>query len=166
MLVFAAGALAFAVTSAIIVTAGHFLISFVPISWITLAGGTIMIGYAVWSFMTTEEESEIERVERRLSATASKGNASVFLSAVGLLMILDLGGDATEVLTILFVARFQDAILVFIAAVIALVAATAVETAIGNRLSRILSTNRIRVFSVAVFLIIGTAAILSVLLHV
>jgi len=63
-------------------------------------------------------------------------------------------------------ARFGDVLLVFIAAVTALIAATAVETTIGNKLSRILSANRIRIFSLLIFLVIGTAAILSVVFHV
>lgn len=166
-LVFAAGSIAFTITSAIIVTAGHFLISYAPASWVSLAGGTIMISYGVWSFLHAQPDGqEGMDVEKKLSAKTSKGMASVFLSAVSLLVLLDLAGDATEVLTILFVARFGDAFIVFIAAVIALVAATAVETTIGNRLSKILSAKRIRVFSLLVFLIIGTAAILSVLLHI
>jgi putative Ca2+/H+ antiporter (TMEM165/GDT1 family) len=87
------------------------------------------------------------------------------MSAVGFLVLLDLAGDATEVLTILFVARFGDAFIVFVAAVTALVAATAVETTIGNRLSTILSARRIRIFSSLVFLAIGSGAIMAVLLH-
>ena len=164
--VFASGSVAFTITSAIIVTVGHFLVSYVPVSWISLAGGTIMICYGVWSFFHEKtEEEELAGMEKRLAAKASKGMAPVFLSAVGLLMLLDLAGDATEVLTILFVARF-DAFMVFIGAVVALVAATAVETMIGNRLSKVLSAKRIRLFSLLVFLVIGTTAILSVALHV
>jgi putative Ca2+/H+ antiporter (TMEM165/GDT1 family) len=166
-LVFAAGSVAFTITSAIIVTFGHFLINYVPVAWVSLAGGTIMICYGVWSFFRTEpREEEVTSAERRLSAKASEGMGSVFLSAVGLLVLLDLAGDATEVLTILFVARFRDALLVFIAAIVALIAATGVETTIGNRLSKILSPNRIRVFSLFVFLIVGMSAILSVLAHI
>lgn len=166
-IVFAAGSVAFTITSAIIVTLGQFLITVVPVSWITLAGGAIMIGYGVWSFLHTNvEEEELTRAESKLSAKAAKGAVAIFLSAVGLLMLLDLAGDATEVLTILFVARFGNALIVFTAAVIALIAATGVETMIGNRLSRILSASKIRVFSLIVFLIIGTAAILSVVLHI
>jgi len=101
----------------------------------------------------------------KLSAKATNGMTSVFLSALGLLLLLDLAGDATEVLTVLFVTRFGDAFLVFIATVIALIAATAVETTIGNRLSRILSATRIRVFSSLLFLVIGTTAVLSAVLH-
>ena len=80
-------------------------------------------------------------------------------------MLLDLAGDATEVLTILFVARFGDAFLVFIAAVMALTAASAVETMIRNRLSGILSATRVRVFSAILFLVIGITAVLSAVLH-
>ena len=165
-LVFAAGSVAFTITSAIIVTVGKFLVSYVPVSWVSLAGGTIMICYGVWSFFHAKpDEREVADLEDKLSAKTSKGTAYVFLSAVGLLVLLDLAGDATEVLTILFVARFGDVFIVFLAAVVALIAATAVETMIGNRLSRILSAKRIRIFSLLVFLIIGTIVIISVVLH-
>jgi len=163
---FAAGSLAFTITSAIIVALSHFLISYVPVSWVSLAGGTIMICYGVWSFLhAKQDEEEVAGVEKKLSAKASKGIGPVLLSAVSLLVLLDLAGDATEVLTILFVARFGDAFLVFISAVMALVAATAVETMIGSSLSRILSSSRIRAFSLFVFVTIGTAAIISVVFH-
>jgi putative Ca2+/H+ antiporter (TMEM165/GDT1 family) len=164
--VFAAGSLAFTITSAIIVTVGQLLITLVPVPLITLTGGIIMIGYGAWSFVHTNQgEKELTDAERKLSAK-SRGIASIFLSAVAFLILLDLAGDATEVLTILFVARFGDALIVFVGAVVALVAATAVETTLGNRLSRILSAHRIRILSISVFLVIGTTAIISVLLHV
>jgi putative Ca2+/H+ antiporter (TMEM165/GDT1 family) len=165
-IVFLAGSVAFTITSAIIVTVGRFLIGYVPVAWISLAGGTIMICYGVWSFFHTDSDEEVTSVENQLSVKAGKGMMQLFLSAVGLLVLLDLAGDATEVLTILFVARFGDAVLVFLGAVLALIAATAVETMIGNRLSRLLSKNRIRILSLIVFLTIGTTAILSALLHI
>ena len=164
--VFAVGSVAFTITSAIIVTLGRFLISYVPVSWVSLARGTIMICYGVWSFFHAKsDEEEMTGMEMKLSAKATNGMTSVFLSALGLLLLLDLAGDPTEVLTILFVTRFGDAFLVIIATVIALIAATAVETTIGNRLSRILSATRIRVFSSLLFLVIGTTAVLSAVLH-
>lgn len=164
--VFAAGSVAFTITSAIIVTVGYFLVSFIPVSLISLAGGLVMIAYGGWSFVeANKEEEELAKAERRLSLKASRSLWFVFLNAVSLLILLDLAGDATEVLTILFVARFQNALLVFAGAVPALIAATALETMIGNRLSRILSSRRIRIFSVFVFLTIGTAAILTALFH-
>jgi putative Ca2+/H+ antiporter (TMEM165/GDT1 family) len=107
--VFAVGSVAFTITSAIIVTLGRFLISYVPVSWVSVAGGTIMICYGLWSlFHAKTDEEEMTGMEMKLSAKATNGMTSVFLSAVGLLLLLDLAGDATEVLTILFVTRFGD----------------------------------------------------------
>jgi putative Ca2+/H+ antiporter (TMEM165/GDT1 family) len=164
--VFAAGSVAFTITSAIIVTVGYFLVSFLPVSLISLAGGLVMIAYGTWSFLeSNKEEEELARTERKLSLKASKSLWIIFLNAVSLLIVLDLAGDATEVLTILFVARFQNTLLVFVGAVTALIAATAVETMIGNRLSKILSPKRIRIFSLCVFLTIGSAAIITTLFH-
>jgi len=165
-IVFAAGSVAFTITSAIIVTVGYFLVSFLPVSLISVAGGLVMIAYGTWSFFeANKEEEELAKAERKLSLKASKSLWLVFLNAVSLLILLDLAGDATEVLTILFVARFQNGLLVFIGAVVALIAATAVETTIGNRLSKILSFKRIRIFSLFVFLTIGSVAILTTLFH-
>jgi putative Ca2+/H+ antiporter (TMEM165/GDT1 family) len=165
--VFTAGSVAFTITSALIVTAGYFLVRVVPVALISLAGGVIMIVYGTWSFFKSNvEEQELAGAERKLSLQPSRSLWSVFLSAVAFLIVLDLAGDATEVLTILFVARFHDTFLVFAGAVIALVAATAVETTLGNRLSKVLSLRRIRIFSLFVFLIIGSTAILTALFHI
>jgi len=164
--VFAAGSVAFTITSAIIVTLGYFLVSVLPVSLISLAGGLVMIAYGTWSFFeANKEEQEVAKANRKLSLKASKSLWFIFLNAVSLLILLDLAGDATEVLTILFVARFQNALLVFVGADLGLIAATGVETMIGNRLGKILSSKRIRIFSLFVFLTIGSAAILTTLFH-
>ncbi|MDA4130066.1 MAG: TMEM165/GDT1 family protein [Thaumarchaeota archaeon] len=159
---FAAGSMAFTITSAIIVTIGYFLIQIVPIFWIRLAGGVFMIFYALWDFSRSgikEEKSEearlLDQAKRRKSAL------SVFLGAVALLIFLDLAGDATEIVTIVFVARYSNAILVFLGAVTALVTASALETLLGARLGKFLSPTRLRYFSLVVFLIIGTIIILT-----
>jgi putative Ca2+/H+ antiporter (TMEM165/GDT1 family) len=91
---------------------------------------------------------------------------TIFLTTIAFLVFLDLAGDATEILTIIFVARYQNVLLVFTGAVCALVAASAVETLIGNRLSKVLTPKRIRTFSFIVFLVIGITAILTTLIHV
>ena len=167
-LVFAAGSVAFTITSAIIVTVGYLLVSIVPVSLISIAGGVIMIGYGAWVFFKTQkgEEKEVgEANGRRISTGDSSNVLTMFLTMVSFLISLDLAGDATEVLTILFVARFENTLLVFAGAVCALVAASAIETMIGNRLSRILTPSRIRLFSTLVFLVIGTTAIFTALFH-
>jgi putative Ca2+/H+ antiporter (TMEM165/GDT1 family) len=157
---FAAGATAFTISTGIIVTIGYFLVKVAPIFWIKFGGGIVMIGFALWEYLRNEGEEEEKMLEKRLVRTGW----SVFLSAVSLLILLDLAGDATEVLTIVYVARFSNVLLVFLGCVTALYAASAVETFIGNRLSKLLTPNRIRIFSLAVFLIIGAVVILTTLL--
>jgi putative Ca2+/H+ antiporter (TMEM165/GDT1 family) len=161
---FAAGSTAFTITSAIIVTIGFFLTRIVPIFWIRLAGGAFMIIYAIWDYSRSGAIAEREEENRLLNQTKKKTAWSVFLGAVSLLILLDLAGDATEIVTIVFVARFSNALLVFLGAVTALVAASALETVLGSKLSKILSRQRLRIFSLIVFLIIGFVIILTTLI--
>jgi putative Ca2+/H+ antiporter (TMEM165/GDT1 family) len=168
--VFAAGATAFTVTTTIIVTLGHFLVAAFPVFWIKIAGGVIMISYGLWMFFKVskkKEEKELERDKNKLLAYSSRRNLlSAFAGMVSMLAMLDLAGDATEILTIVFVARFGNALLVFAGALTGLVAATAVETAIGNQLTKVFSLARIRLFSLFVFLIAGSTLIITTALQV
>jgi Ca2+/H+ antiporter, TMEM165/GDT1 family len=156
---FAAGATAFTITTSIIVTVGYFLVNVVPVFWIRLAGGVIMIVFAFWQYASANEE---ESEEKKLLERAKRKTAwSVFLGAVSLLVILDPAGDATEILTVVLVARFSNVLLVFLGAVLALVAASGVETILGSRLKRYLSPKRLRILSLVVFLVIGSLVIVS-----
>jgi putative Ca2+/H+ antiporter (TMEM165/GDT1 family) len=157
---FAAGATAFTISTGIIVTVGYFLVKVAPIFWIKLGGGVVMIGFALWDYVRKEGEKEEKMLERRLMRTGW----NVFLSAVSLLILLDLAGDATEVLTIVYVARFSNVLLVFLGCITALYGASAVETFIGTRLRKVLTPNRIRIFSLLVFLIIGSVIIVTTIL--
>jgi len=167
-LVFASGSVAFAITTAIITTSGYFLVGLLPVFWIKLAGGIVMISYGVWQLFKTSEEKERREVEknesRLLSDSTKKSKWPAFFAVVSALALLDLAGDATEVLTIIFVAHFQDVLLVFTGALTALVAATALETVLGNQLRRIFSFNRLRLFSVIVFLAMGSVVIITTIL--
>jgi putative Ca2+/H+ antiporter (TMEM165/GDT1 family) len=160
---FVAGSTAFAITTAIIVSIGYALTSLFPVYWIKIGGGIVMIGYAIYQYLTTSREKaekQISEEERRIEARGkNRAFLRLFLSMISMLAILDLAGDVTEVLTIVFVARFQNVLLVFISCVVALSAASAVETVIGNRLGKLLSFERLRFFSLLVFLIIGVLVI-------
>ncbi len=122
-----------------------------------------MIFYAFYQYFSfRKEQKDLKRDENRIiSRTTSKSALMGFLTAVSMLIVLDLAGDATEVLTIVFVARYQNLILVFVSCVAALVAASAIETVLGNRLGKLLSIERIKIFSLVVFLAIGSLIILS-----
>jgi putative Ca2+/H+ antiporter (TMEM165/GDT1 family) len=158
---FAAGATAFTITSAVIVTVGYFLIRVVPIFWVRLVGGFVMIGFAAVEYLRGEDEEEEEK--KLLRRTLKRSGWSIFLGAVSLLILLDLAGDATEVLTIVYVARFSNALLVFLGAVLALVSASAIETMLGRKLGKVLSASKIRILSLVVFLVIGSVIIATTL---
>ncbi len=155
---FAAGSTAFTITSAVIVSVGYLLVRIVPVFWIRLVGGFVMLAFAVLQYVSTGDGSEEKKLLKRTKMT---GALSVFLGAVALLILLDLAGDATEVLTIVFVARFSNALLVFLGAVLALVAASAVETILGSKLKTYLSAKRLRLLSLVVLLVIGSLIILT-----
>ena len=161
---FAAGSTAFAISTAIIVLIGYLLTSIIPVFWIKIAGGVIMICYATYEYAKmnkTKEKQEIEEREKKIEKTKKEAFFKLFLTIISMLVVLDLAGDATEVLTIVFVARFQNVLLVFVSCVVALSAASAVETIIGNRLGKLFSFEKIRIFSLAVFVIIGTIVIVT-----
>lgn len=162
--VFLAGSVAFTISTAIIVLVGSVLIAVVPVFAIKLAGGAIMLGYAgLELYRFSREESHVDEREERLLERSAKSVWSIFVPAVATLVLLDLAGDATELVTIVFLARFQDALVVFAGAVVGLVGAVAVETALGNRLGRVLSPRRIKYLSIAVFTVIGVAVIVTTL---
>jgi len=164
-IVFASGVVAFAITTAIIVSLGSFLINVLPVYWITLAGALVMIGYGVWLLVGTRKNGDnLAKEETRLLKRASEKNAwSIFLGIVPMLALLDLAGDATEILIIVFVANLQNVALVFAGSLTGLAGATALETTIGHTLSKVFSAQRIRLFSSLVFLTVGILIIISTL---
>lgn len=163
-IVFALGSVAFTITTTIIVSVGYVLLQFIPVWIIRAAGGIIMIGFAIWSYSTEKhEEAEVAKEgEKMIRRTVLKKSAwSIFLGALSMLIVLDLAGDATEVLTIVYVAHFQNVLLVFAGCVVALIVASAVETALGNRLGKLLSVEKIRFISLGIFLIIGAVIMIT-----
>jgi putative Ca2+/H+ antiporter (TMEM165/GDT1 family) len=157
-LVFLAGAVAFTFTTFVLVVAGSVLTTFIPVQWIRLAGGVVMVGYGLWEARglvgmkaVMDEESKIKK------ATTPWG---AFFAMVGALALLDLAGDATEVLVIVFVARYGDLLFVFAGVLTGLLAATAMEAALGSRLGRLLTPRRLRFASAAVFLLVGVSILL------
>jgi len=156
---FLAGATAFAFTTTVIMTLGSLLITVVPVYWVRLAGGVVMVAYGVWQARGLVGQKVVEEEESRIQKAGSQWR--VFLTMVAALALLDLAGDATEVLTIVFVARYSNVALVFSGVLTGLVAATAVETSLGNRLGRYLTPNRLRYISVVVFLALGVFIILT-----
>lgn len=158
-IVFIAGATAFVFDTAIIVFLGSLLLTVVPIFWIRLTGGVAMLAYGLWEARGLVGTGVVEKEGTRIQKAGS--TLKLFLTLTASLIVLDLAGDATEILTIVFVAQYASALLVFSAASVGLVAATAFETVLGNRLGKILTPMRIRYVSIFVFLVLGITIILS-----
>jgi len=163
--IFAAGSVAFAITTTIIVSVGSALVRVIPVFWIRVAGGAIMLGYAFWTLAAIARgragEETSEAPGGRLFGRWGRRELAGFMTIVLSLALLDLAGDATELLTIVFVAEFKNLLLVFVSALSALVLASAVEAALGSSLRRFLSSRRIQYLSVVVFLVLGAAILLT-----
>ncbi len=159
VVVFFAGATAFVITTTVFVTVGTLISAAVPILWVRLVGGAFMIGYGLWEAWGVDSRRDVEKEERSLERRF--GGWMTFFSIVAGVALLDIAGDATEVLTIVLAARYSNPILVFSAACTGLVSAAAFETALGNRLGRMLTPQRVRYISMVVFLVLGTFIIIS-----
>jgi len=157
-LAFLAGATAFTITTTIIVAAGSLMVSLVPVGWIRLAGGAVMIGYGLWEARGLIGKEAVGRQESRIASAASSWR--LFFVLVGSLALLDLAGDATEVLTLVLVAQYTAPLYVFSAVWLGLVSAAGVETVLGNKLGKLLTPRRLQVGSAAIFVLLGLAIIL------
>ena len=157
-LAFSAGAAAFVVTTTIIVAAGSLVVSVVPVEWIRLAGGVVMLGYGLWEARGLVGKGTVGRQESRIARTGSEWR--VFLVLLGSLALLDLAGDATEVLTVVLVAQYGAPLFVFSAVYLGLISAVAVETVLGNRLGKFLTPRRLQIGSAVIFVLLGVAIIL------
>jgi putative Ca2+/H+ antiporter (TMEM165/GDT1 family) len=154
---FLAGATAFMLTTTIIVAAGSLVVAVVPVDWVRLAGGIVMLAYGVWEARGLVGKGAVEREESRIARTGSAWR--VFLGLVAALALLDLAGDATEVLTLVLVAHYAAPLFVFSAVYVGLASAAAVETTLGNSLGRLLTPRRLQLGSAVVFLVLGSAII-------
>ena len=158
--VFLAGSTAFILTTVVNVTVGSIAVELIDVKWIKLGGGAVMIAYAAWEARGIIGGKIIEEEEHRLEK--SHDGVRTFLLMVGTLALLDLAGDATMILTIVLVAHYpNDLILVFVATCAGLIAATGVETALGNRLGKYLTPRRVRFVSVVIFLVLGSLIALT-----
>lgn len=159
--VFIAGATAFAATTAVYVLVGGAATGYVSAKWITVAGGGVMLAYGAYTVKGILGAEFVGDEGKRLGA--AEGGRSAFLSMVAALAALDLAGDATEVLTLVFAARYDSPVLVYSSALAGLVAATALQTALGTWLGRVLTRRRLRILSAGIFLALGSATLLAAL---
>ncbi len=154
---FLAGATSFFITSVVIVTLGSLLITVVPVFWVRLGGGGVMLAYGAWEARGVVGKGSVEKEGARIAGTGS--TRKLFVRLVLALALLDLAGDATEVLTIVFVSEYGNLAFVFSGVYIGLLAATAAEATLGSRLGRLLTPRRIHILSASIFLLLGASIV-------
>lgn len=152
---FLAGAVAFVFTTTVIVALGSAIVVFVPVSWVKIAGGVVMVAYGLWEARGLVGMAAVREEEAKIQKAGSAWRA--FAAMVVALALLDLAGDATEILTIVFVAHFANPLLVFTGVCSGLVSASALEATLGSRLGRLLTPLRLRLVSVVVFIGLGAS---------
>ena len=149
--VFAGVALAFVVQSVVAVFAGS-LIAFLPQQVVRVGAGLLFIAMAaviVWRTRrqaTAEKNGELPRQPR--------GRERPFVTAFSMIMLAE-WGDLSQLATVAFQARYNEAVIVFASATLALWTVTALAVGIGNRLGSLLPERPVQYTAAALMVVIG-----------
>ena len=153
--VFAGVALAFAVQSVVAVFAGS-LIAFLPHQLVRVGAGLLFIamaGFIVWRTRRQAAAEKIGGLPRE-----GRGRERPFVTAFTMIMVAE-WGDLSQLATVAFQARYNQALLVFAGATLALWAVTALAVSIGNRLGSLLPERPVQYAAAALMVIIGIVLI-------
>jgi putative Ca2+/H+ antiporter (TMEM165/GDT1 family) len=148
--VFAGVALAFVIQSLVAVFAGS-LIAFLPHQLVRTGAGLLFIVMAVvliWRTRRTGKRPEDE------VPSQGRGRERPFLTALTMILLAE-WGDLSQLATVAFQARYNQAVLVFAGATLALWAVTALAVGIGNRLGSLLPERPVQYAAAALMVVIG-----------
>jgi putative Ca2+/H+ antiporter (TMEM165/GDT1 family) len=148
--VFAGVALAFVIQSLVAVFAGS-LIAFLPHHLVRTGAGLLFIVMAlvvIWRTRRKGKRSEDE------VPSQGRGRERPFLTALTMILLAE-WGDLSQLATVAFQARYNQAVLVFAGATLALWAVTALAVTIGNRLGSLLPERPVQYAAAALMVIIG-----------
>ncbi len=148
--VFAGVALAFVIQSLVAVFAGS-LIAFLPHQLVRTGAGLLFIVMALVVIWRTRR-----RGKRSEDEVPSQGNGGErpFLTALTMILLAE-WGDLSQLATVAFQARYNQAVLVFASATLALWAVTALAVGIGNRLGSLLPERPVQYAAAALMVVIG-----------
>jgi putative Ca2+/H+ antiporter (TMEM165/GDT1 family) len=152
-------AAAFLVQSLVAVVAGS-LFALLPRTPVRIAAGVLFLFMAVVLIrenlkgVEREEEREIEREERR--------TRNPFITAFVVVFVAE-WGDLTQLATAALQARYQQPVIVFIAATLALWMVSAIAVSLGNRLGAWIPERPLQFAAAGVMVLIAVALITGVL---
>lgn len=133
--------LAFVIVDGLAILLGDIIADNVPTEYIKIISGVVFIIFGIITFLNSKEE------ETRCNLKKP------FLSGFSLILISEMG-DKTQIASGLFATRYNS-ILVFIAAIAALLILSLIAIFLGNFIFKKLSRKKISYISGLIFIIIG-----------
>jgi putative Ca2+/H+ antiporter (TMEM165/GDT1 family) len=157
--VFLGAAAAFVIQSAVAVLAGS-LLSLLPREPIRIGAGLlflVMAALLVRRNIRTEEADE-----KRVIAQEERRHRRPFVTAFSVVFVAE-WGDLTQLATAALQARYQQPVVVFVAATLALWAVSVIAVALGNRLGTWVPERPLQLAAAGVMVLVAIALIAGLL---
>ncbi|TMF11659.1 MAG: TMEM165/GDT1 family protein [Chloroflexi bacterium] len=157
--VFLGAAAAFVIQSAVAVVAGS-LLSLLPREPIRIGAGILFLGMAALLIRRNLRRDEAD--EERAVEQEEARRRRPFMTAFIVVFVAE-WGDLTQLATAALQARYQQAVLVFVAATLALWAVSAIAVTLGNRLGAWVPERPLQFAAAGVMVLVAIALITGVL---
>ena len=157
--VFLGAAAAFVIQSLVAVVAGS-LLSLLPREPIRIGAGILFLGMAALLIRRNLRRDEAD--EERAVEQEEARRRRPFMTAFIVVFVAE-WGDLTQLATAALQARYQQAVLVFVAATLALWAVSAIAVTLGNRLGAWVPERPLQFAAAGVMVLVAIALITGVL---
>ena len=157
--VFLGAAAAFVIQSAVAVAAGS-LLSLLPREPIRIGAGLLFLGMAALLIRRNLRKDEAD--EERAVEQEEARHRRPFITAFSVVFVAE-WGDLTQLATAALQARYQQPVVVFVAATLALWAACAIAVALGNRLGAWVPERPLQFAAAGVMVLVAVALITGLL---
>ena len=157
--VFLGAAAAFVIQSAVAVVAGS-LLSLLPREPIRIGAGLLFLGMAALLIRRNLRKDEAD--EERAVDQEEARHRRPFITAFSVVFVAE-WGDLTQLATAALQARYQQPVVVFVAATLALWAVSAIAVALGNRLGAWIPERPLQFAAAGVMVLVAIALITGLL---
>jgi putative Ca2+/H+ antiporter (TMEM165/GDT1 family) len=157
--VFLGAAAAFVIQSAVAVAAGS-LLSLLPREPIRIGAGLLFLAMA--AFLIRRNLRRDEADEKRAVEQEEARHRRPFITAFSVVFVAE-WGDLTQLATAALQARYQQPLIVFVAATLALWAVSAIAVLLGNRLGAWIPERPLQFAAAGVMVLVAIALISGVL---
>jgi len=157
--VFLGAAAAFVIQSLVAVVAGS-LLSLLPREPIRIGAGILFLGMAALLVRRNLRKDEAD--EERAVEQEEVRHRRPFMTAFSLVFVAE-WGDLTQLATAALQARYQQPVVVFVAATLALWAVSAIAVALGNRLGAWIPERPLQFAAAGVMVLVAVALITGLL---